>query len=250
MKRPRWVALWVLACLLAGMCGLASAGEDPRLEYARALLAQAAKSAVTLRLGESLGHPEAFLVTKAGGKTVIEYGSPAGALYGALAVARNESEPGVTEKPDFDIRGTTLCLMVVSNTYKVTLSPEITPWFFDRAFMERTLNSLAADRLNTLFVWTCHLFPYILELPRYPEATELKPEEIRRNQAQFRWFTQECARRNIRVLLHFYNIHLSEPMARAHNLPANPSVPTPLLKEYTHYALSRVFEEFDSISVY
>ena len=250
MNRPPGVALRVLACLLAGMCGLASAGEDPRLEYARSLLMQAAKPAVTLRLDESLGHLEAFRVTKAAGKTVIQYGSPAGAVYGALAVARNESALEVTEKPDFDIRGTTLCLMGVSNTYKVTFSPEITPWFFDRAFMERTLDTFAADRLNTLFVWSCHLFPYILELPRYPEATELKPEEIRRNQAQFRWFTQECARRNIRVLLHFYNIHLSEPMARAHNLPANPSVPTPLLKEYTHYALSRFFEEFDSVGLY
>ena len=116
--------------------------------------------------------------------------------------------------------------------------------------MERTLDSFAAERLNTIFLWTCHLFPYILELPKYPEACDLKPEELRRNQQQFRWFTQECARRNIRVLLHFYNIHLSEPMAKAHNLPINPRVPTPFLKEYTHYALSRFFEEFDSVGLY
>jgi hypothetical protein len=250
MKRTPLVALRVVAYLSAGMCGLAAAGEDPRLEYAHALLKQAAKPTAQLKLDESLGHPEVFRVTKAGGKTVIECGSPAGAVYGALAVARDEFVPGAIEKPDFDIRGTTLCLMVVSNTYKVTLSPEVTPWFFDQAFMERTLDSFAAERLNTIFLWTCHLFPYIVELPKYPEATELKPEELRRNQAQFRWFTQECARRNIRVLLHFYNLHLSEPMAKAHNLPANPQAPTPLLKEYTHYVLSRFFEEFDSVGLY
>ena len=87
-------------------------------------------------------------------------------------------------------------------------------------------------------------------MPKYPEACDLKPEELQRNQQQFRWFTQQCARRNIRVLLHFYNIHLSEPMAKAHNLPINPRAPTPLLKEYTHYALSRFFEEFDSVGLY
>ena len=48
-------------------------------------------------------------------------------------------------------------------------------------------------------------------MPKYPEAGDLTPDESRRNQAQFRWFIQECARRNIRVLLHFYNIHISEP---------------------------------------
>jgi len=175
MKRKRSISLCVAACLLAGMCGLASAGEDPRLEYAHALLKQAAKPTVKLKLDESLGHPEAFCVAKPGGKTVIECGSPAGAVYGALAVARDEFVPGAIEKPDFDIRGTTLCLMGVSNTYKVTFSPEASPWFFDRAFMERTLDSFAADRLNTIFLWTCHLFPYIVELPKYPEATELNP---------------------------------------------------------------------------
>jgi hypothetical protein len=186
----------VAACLLAGMCGLASVSEDPRLEYAHSLLKQAGKSTVQVKLEESLGHGEAFRVAKAGGKTVIECGSPAGAVYGALAVGRNEFGPGVIEKPDFDIRGTTLCLMVVNNTYKVTLSPEITFWFFARAFMERTLDSFAVDRLNSIFLWSCHLFPYIVDLPKYPGATELRPEELRRNQAQFR---------NIRVLLHHAN---------------------------------------------
>ena len=39
-------------------------------------------------------------------------------------------------------------------------------------------------------------------------------------------------------------------MAKAHKLPPNPNVPTPFLKEYTHYALSRFFEEFDSVGLY
>ena len=250
MKRSPLFYLYIGAALVAGMCRLAGAGEDPRLEYARSLLPQPAKPSVTFKLDPSLGQGEAFWLGKTAGRTVIQYGSPAGAVYGSLAVARNDFVPGVVEKPDFDIRGTTLCLMVVSNTYKVTFSPEASPWFFDRAFMERTLDSFAAARLNTIFLWSCHLFPYIVELPQYPEATDLKPQELRRNQAQFRWFAQECARRNIRVLLHFYNIHLSEPMAKAHNLPPNPREPTPLLKAYTHYALSRFFEEFDSVGLY
>jgi len=37
MKRNRSTFLCTAACLLAGMCGLAPASEDPRLEYAHAL---------------------------------------------------------------------------------------------------------------------------------------------------------------------------------------------------------------------
>ena len=43
--------------------------------------------------------------------------------YGALAVVRGEVVPGVIEKPDFDIRGTTLCLMKLGNSYEVNFSP-------------------------------------------------------------------------------------------------------------------------------
>ena len=142
MKRMPFAPPWMIACLLAAMCRLALASEDPRLEYSRALLKQAGKPAPEFKLDETLGHPEAFRVAKAGGKTVIEYGSPAGAVYGALAVARGESVPGVVEKPDFDIRGTTLCLMGVQQHLQGDLLPGANPWFFDRAFMERTLDSL------------------------------------------------------------------------------------------------------------
>ena len=51
-------------------------------------------------------------------------------------------------------------------------------------------------------------------MPEYPDATDLKPEELARNHQQFHWFTDECAKRNIRVLLHFYQIHLPLPLAQ------------------------------------
>ena len=38
MKRPLPASSLIIACLLAAMCGLASASEDPRLEYSRARL--------------------------------------------------------------------------------------------------------------------------------------------------------------------------------------------------------------------
>ena len=106
MNRPM-IRLSVAACLLAGMGSLALAGEDPRLDYARVVLKQGAKPAITLKLDESLGQGEAFRVAKTGGKTVIECGSPAGAVYGALAVARDEFVPGAIEKPDFDVHSET-----------------------------------------------------------------------------------------------------------------------------------------------
>ena len=131
---------------------------------------------------------------------------------------RGEAEAGTVEKPDFDIRGTTLWIAgAVENghmaAYRTRFDAKAFPWFFDRAFMTRYLDAVAAARYNTIFLWASHVFPYILELPDYPNATELTADELQQNQRQFRWFTAECERRNIRVWLHMYNIHLPDSLA-------------------------------------
>ena len=220
------------------------------LEFARAKLAESGKTA-EIRVAPTIGHPEGFRIQTEGDKAVIEAGAGAGGLYGVQAYLDGDYEKGTVEKPDFDIRGTTLPLMNGGNDYVSTLSPKTFPWFFDKQFMLRALDTFAAARLNTIFVWAGHIFPYIVEMPDYPEASADVPSaQIKANQEQFFWFTTECERRNIRVLLHFYNIHVSPPFAKHHAIATNPSKPTPLLKEYTHYALTRYFQTFPSVGVY
>lgn len=242
------------------------AGEPSARDFANELLNKAGRTDVVLKVDESLGHREAFRIEVRANDRVVRGGSSAGLTYGVQALL-NGDPTGVIEKPDFDIRGTTLCLMQgrtekvkgrPSQTYASVLSPNTFPWFYDKRHLERFLDAMVAARLNTLFIWSGHLFPYILEMPEYPEACELTRSQLRENQDQFRWFTDQCARRNISVLLHFYNIHVPKPLAEAHHfkpespkgLITRPSAPTPFLKEYVHYALLRFFEEFDSVGLY
>jgi hypothetical protein len=245
-------ALWVLVSAICTFCLNAQAeSEATRVTvYARDLLTQAGQNAVEFRTVKDLDHDEAFRVVQKDGKITIEHEKPAGALYGAQAVIRGEYESGKIERPDFRIRGTTLPLFT-GNGYNATLSPETFPWFYDRAFMTRTLDAFAEARFNTIFLWGSHTFPYIVEMPQYPEASaDVPPGQVKANQEQFLWFTGECERHNIQVLLHFYNIHVSPPFAKKHGIPTNPIAPTPLLREYTHYALSRYFEVFPSVGLY
>jgi len=244
-------------CGLSTLCLLSLAGAQaaPQHDYASALLDEAGLENVEFRTVTDLRDEEAYRVlgqNKApDAKVLIEYEAPAGAIYGAQAVVSGDYVPGQVEAPDFEIRGTTLCLMSGGNSYKSTMSPEIFPWFYDKAFMLKTLDTFADARINTIFVWAGHLFPYIVEMPDYPEASaDVPPEQVKLNQEQFRWFTQECEKRNIEILLHFYNIHVSPPFAEHHGIPTAPKVPTDLLRNYTYYALSRYFEEFPSVGLY
>ena len=87
-------------------------------------------------------------------------------------------------------------------------------------------------------------------MPEYPDATDLKPEELARNQKQFRWFTDECAKRNIRVLMHFYQIHIPRSLAKSRKIPMHYNQPNDFTKKYVHYALGRFLTEFDSVGLY
>lgn len=255
--RKSMITAAFLGGLAAGICCQSTFAEEAvnpdvpaRLKFAATRLAGSDKRA-DLKIVDDLGHPEAFRVSIVDGKPVVEASSGAGILYGVNALLDDDYIPGRVDAPDLDIRGTTMCLMSGGNSYKSTMSPKVFPWFYDKAFMTRTLDALAEARINTIFVWSGHLFPYIVEMPEYPEASaDVPPEQVKANQEQFRWFTTECEKRNIQVLLHFYNIHVSPPFARKHGIREAPTTPTPLLRDYTYYALSRYFEEFPRVGLY
>ena len=182
----RWLLIAAAGILVLICCLVVSADEKTQLDYAKGLLDSAGKGA-ELRLVKELGHPEAFRIEIKDGRTVIEADSPAGLIYGAQAVVCNEAQAGQVQQPDFDVRGTTLWMAgAVSGKkiapYHAQLNAERFPWFFDRTFMTRYLDALASARYNTLFLWASHPFPHILELPKYPGATDLTPEQLKQNQ--------------------------------------------------------------------
>lgn len=233
--------------------------EKTQLDYARFRL-EAAEKVAEFRLVKGLGHPEAFRIDIESGRTIIEADSPAGLIYGAQAVVCDEVQAGHVQKPDFDIRGTTLWLGGAVQGRRIApyhsgFNSDTLPWFFDRPFMTRYLDKLASARFNTLFLWASHPFPYLLDLAEYSGATKLQPEHLRQNQEQFRWLVSECGRRNIRVLLHFYNIHLPDGLRERFGAHASWGAsavknPSPEIAKYYRYVLGRYFEEFDNVGLY
>jgi hypothetical protein len=232
--------------------GLSAAGEDRRLEYARELLHLATfPDAPDLRIDPSLGHTEGFAITLGdGGRIHIAGGGAAGALYGVQhALAAKGAVQPVTEKPDFELRGTVLFWMKDAS-YDYELTPEEFPWFYDRQLLIRYLDYLFQSRFNTIFLWNGFVFPSLVELPEYPDARTLSAEQLRRNQEQFRWFTEGCAKRNISVLVHFYNIHLTKALAKARGVALHYSRPDPFAAKFIRHTLVRFLTEFASVGLY
>jgi len=225
--------------------------DDLRLQHARRLLDPIPEAKrPLLKTDASLGHPEAFSIQTRGSRPEIVGGSPAGVLYGVQQwLASPQTLSAGVEKPDFELRGTVLFLMK-DGSYDYQLEPGEFPWFYDRPLLTKYLDYLFANRFNTIFLWSGHLFPSIVSMPEYPDATDLSPEQLARNQEQFRWFTRECARRNISVLLHFYQIHLPKPLAKARGIPVRYRKPNEFAARFVRYSLQRFLTEFDSVGLY
>lgn len=249
----RWISLiFALAALNS------PAAEENRpwpLVQADAILQQSGRSGqVEYRLDASLGNPETFRLEREGGKTTVVAGGPGGALYGVQESVAPHSVVGAEGKPDFELRGAVLLMLSPSWAYQSDLSPQVYPWFFDKPLMTRYLDYLLSARLNTLVLWSGHLFPHILDLPEYPDASQFSKEDIHRNQEQFRWLATECAKRNISILTHFYNIHISEHMARKLGRtgedPSRYQVPDDFVRNYYRTILTRYFAEFPNVGLY
>lgn len=198
----------------------------------------------------TINHREGFRIAVVDGQIAITGGGYGGAIYGVQELGRllekHETMPAnlkVEDQPDFPIRGATIYFM---NTY---LSP-IPEYFHDRELLTRYLDYLHENRFNTLFVWHGHLFSQIMELPEYPDATTLSKEELAKNEAQFRWLTDECAKRNIDVLLHFYNILIPTDLAKARGIPSSYDKPNEFVSKYIGYTLERFMRQFKSVGLY
>jgi len=239
-------ALFYISC-----CGAAER-EDSRMDYARTLLHQSpAAKQVELKIDAGLGNSEAFSIRNEAPGTTILGGGAAGVLYGVQQWLGSPQplRSAAVERPDFELRGGVLYLMKDAS-YDYQLTPEEIPWFYDRSLLTTYLDYLFANRFNTIFLWSGHLFPSIASMPEYPDATDLRPAELARNQQQFRWFTGECAKRNISVLLHFYQIHLPKPLAKSRGIPVHYHAPTAFAAKFVRYSLLRFLTEFDSVGLY
>ena len=205
---------------------------------------------------------EAFLLRRLGNTVIVAGYDPSGVLYGAMELAdrirATHALPATLDfqdHPQLKLRGTALGLQRPEITYEgaeydYRYTPEEFPWFYDKAAWTKYLDTLADERINTLYLWSGHPFTSLLKLPRYPEAQELPTAQLEQNIAMFRWLTADADKRGIWVLQGFYNIHLSHTFAKAHGVPMHLSAPTPLASEYTRYCISEIIREYPNVGIF
>jgi len=192
---------------------------------------------------------------------VVVGGDDSGALYGCLELARHVRDSGkltnavfVSAGPKFRLRGTCVGMQKTyilpgRKIYEYPYTPELFPWFYDKALWRGYLDFLVANRMNTLYLWNGHPFSSLVKLKDYPEAIEVPEDAFQRNVEMFRWLTTECDRRGIWLVQMFYNILLPKPLAEKHGIPTQLNKSTQLAADYTRKAIAEFVRQYPNVGL-
>ena len=233
----------------------------PQTEYAASLLKPFEQGhTITLRIAG--GSPaEGFTIEKKGKKIIITGNDGPGVIYGVNRLKEyylmNRSYEGlttITEAPEMVLRGACVGLQKTvylpgHRVYEYPYTPENFPWFYDKALWIKYLDMLAADNINTVYLWNGHPFASLVKLDDYPFAPEVDDATMQKNQEMYGFLVDEADRRGIRVIQMFYNIILSKPFADHYGLKTqdrNRPI-TPLISDYTRKSIAAFVQKYPKV---
>ena len=255
----------------------------PRVEFGAEKIAEALKSAgldsVITHAGNLSGTniclnkqpvlriaPEGFSLVPGMRKEdrTILAGDDSGLLYGSLELAKRIREARAScrtisladlhDAPAMRLRGTCVAMQKTfilpgRHVYEYPYTPDLFPWFYDKKLWTEYLDFLAANRMNTLYLWSGHPFASLVRLKDYPYAVEVPDDVFKMNQEQFRWLAQECDKRGIWLVQMFYNIIVSKPFAETNGISTQLSAPTPLTEDYTRKSIAEFVKDYPNVGL-
>lgn len=206
---------------------------------------------------------EAFTITRKGNTILVAGGDASGALYGCLELAERIKQAkafpdtvNITDKPQMVLRGT--CIGVQKpyylpgrTVYEYPYTPETFPWLYDKKLWLQYLDTLVANRYNSLYLWNGHPFASLVKLKDYPYAVEVDDATFKKNEELYRFLTTEADKRGIWVIQMFYNIIVSKPFAEHHGIKTQdrerPIVP--LIADYTRKSIAAFVEKYPNVGL-
>jgi hypothetical protein len=204
---------------------------------------------------------EGFVLVSNRNMTVVAGGDDSGALYGSMELSELIKKIGnlpekirISDKPVFTLRGPCIGMQktyVLPNKgiYNYPYTPELFGSFYDKQQWVEFLDLLLENRMNTLYLWNGHPFSSLVKLRDYPEAVEVSDEIFRKNTEIFRFLTTEADKRGIWIIQMFYNIHLSEMLAKKHGIETHLSEPTDLSADYTRKSIAEFVRSYPNVGL-
>ncbi|WP_213087005.1 alpha-d-galacturonidase [Chitinophaga agrisoli] len=206
---------------------------------------------------------EGFNINIKDHKGLIGGRDASGVLYGCLELAERVRSTGVLparlsymDQPEMVLRGT--CIGIQKTTYlpgrtvyEYPYTPDQFPWFYDKTLWIQYLDMLAANRMNSLYLWNGHPFASLVRLKDYPYAVEVDSATFRKNEDMYRFLTEEADKRGIWVIQMFYNIIVSKPFAEKNGLLTQDRKRPilPIIADYTRKSIAAFVAKYPNVGL-
>jgi len=122
-------------------------------------------------------------------------------------------------------------------------------WFFDKSVWQKMFRTLAGCGFNAMVLANTHPFPFMLDLPAYPDARVVDGDTLGEYQRMHQWILETARDYDIAPHLLFFSIYFPEPMLAARGIdPKSTSVPTDFALEYTHYCVRELLSTYPDLA--
>lgn len=217
----------------------------------------------TEKANDKLPGKEGFTISSLNGNINVMGSDNSGALYGCLELAERvkttKKLPALisfSDQPEMVLRGA--CIGVQKPTYlprrgvyEYPYTPETFPWFYNKQLWIKVLDSMAVNRMNSLYLWNGHPFASLVKLADYPYAVEVDDATFKKNEEMYKFLTVEADKRGIWVIQMFYNIIVSKPFAEHHNMKTqdrNRHI-IPVIADYTRKSIAAFVAKYPNVGL-
>jgi hypothetical protein len=202
------------------------------------------------------GKPESFAIdvsTEAGTTKVRIRGADVrGAMYGGLDVAEQMRLKGPlsiktkTESPYLAVRAMKFNPPLKGNVYMSEEDLKNSAWFYDLAYWDQFMRTMAYNRYNALTFWSSHPYDHMIRFEKYPEAATLPREQLDRKIVFFHKLFQMAKNYGLDTYLVTWNIHMSPAFRKAHNLQDGQD--SPLIRDYQKECIRGLLAEYPELT--
>lgn len=206
---------------------------------------------------------EGFIIHSSGKNILIAGKDNSGVLYGCMELADQISTHNllpvnisISDQPEMVLRGA--CIGIQKSTYlpgrgvyEYPYTPETFPWLYDKKLWIKFLDSMAENRMNSLYLWNGHPFASLVRLRDYPYAVEVDEATFKKNEEMYSFITREADKRGIWVIQMFYNIIVSKPFAEHNNMKTqdrNRHI-IPIIADYTRKSIAAFVEKYPNVGL-
>lgn len=212
---------------------------------------------------DSLSGKEGFIIRSVNDVTLITGSDASGIMYGCFELADSirlnkkfPSRINIQDKPQMVMRGACVglqkpYLLPGRAVYEYPLTEQTFPWFYDKKLWLRYLDSLAANRCNSLYLWNGHPFASLVKLKDYLYAVEVDEATFKKNEAMYRFLAEEADRRGIWLIQAFYNIIVSKPFAEQNELKTQDRDRhiIPVIADYTRKSIAAFVQKYPNVGL-